>query len=1348
MAINKAPLPINFSKGLDLKSDPFQVQPGNFLKLENTIFTKAGLLAKRNGFSSLAPLPDKTYSYTTTFGGNLTAIGSSLSAYSAANQNWVNKGFIRPVSVKTSTLIRNNSNQIQVDTAIAPNGNICTVYNELNNGNTLVKYAIADSTTGQNIIPPTLIPVSSGVVTGCARVFVVGNKFMVVFTNVIAAQNHLQFITIAYNNPTAVSTAADITTSYNNTSTGVSWDAVVVNQSLYVGYNVTASPGTVAITYIGPTLVVAAPTVITPGTGQPGDIISMAVDTTNPTPIICLTRYGEAFSIYGRRLNSYLFDTNLNNVYTVSNFPVPPAKVVNLTTCITQGTPGSSGGLLTVTYEIANAYTFDATLPCNYIVQTTYPMFATGASPSSQVIVCRNVGLASKSFIINNEAYVLAVRSSAYQPTYFLLNVNRSTAAMPVIVSKLAYANAGGYYVLGLPSVNVQGTMAQFPYFRKDSIQAVNKNTNVPAGNQIAGIYSQTGINLASINFTTAGVSTSEIGNNLHLTGGFLSMYDGYSPVEHGFHVWPELSLNADNTYHGITQSLSGGGLAPNTYFYQFTYEWTDNQGNAHRSAPSIPVKVDTSTISPSVVHYGTYASGATAITVDSALNFQAGQLIVGIDLPGSITAGTTITSITGTTLNISAPTTAIGTKARVAVITPRNATNVNGTFIIGVNTIATTTTTGISVGQSVVDQTTPANIPAGTVVTAIDPTTNTITISNNTVAASGTGGDSIYLFTQPVSITAAFTTGTSTMTVNSVAELVIGQTLVDITNSSNLPNGLTTITAINPVTKVITVSQPNNAIVTADKLYPVFLPTLFQSTFTKGMIVLPVSSLAGLAVGQIVTDTDNTGTLQGKSQIVSIDTVNTTITLSLPTINDSAVAPGNTLSVSATLSNIISVPTLRLTSKISNPVKIVGYRWSASQQNYYQFTSIITPVLNSTTVDSIAITDTSNDYVILGNNLIYTTGGVVENIGAPACSLMTLFDTRLFLVDAEDQNLLWFSKQVVEATPVEMSDLFTMYVSPTSGAQGSTGPITALSVLDDKLIIFKKNAIYYMNGEGPDNTGQQNGYSPPVFITSTVGCTNQNSIVFMPNGLMFQSDKGIWLLDRNLNTTYIGAAVETLTTGATVAGALNIPSTNQVRFTLDSGVTLMYDYFYQQWGSFTGVAALSSTLYQNLHTFINALGQVYQESPGQYLDGSNPVLINFTTGWMSLAGLQGYERAYFFYILGNYLSPHTLVIDIAYDFQASPSQQCIIAPNMYAPPSGGDTLYGGSASYGGSSSIEQWRVFFAQQKCQSFQLTIREQYDASLGVPPGAGLTMSGINMIVGLKKGYTTIRASKSVG
>lgn len=449
------------------------------------------------------------------------------------------------------------------------------------------------------------------------------------------------------------------------------------------------------------------------------------------------------------------------------------------------------------------------------------------------------------------------------------------------------------------------------------------------------------------------------------------------------------------------------------------------------------------------------------------------------------------------------------------------------------------------------------------------------------------------------------------------------------------------------------------------------------------------------------------------------------------------------------TSSNTLYVPTLRLTYKRPpNPVRIVGYRWSDLQQTYYQFTSITSPVVNSTTTDYVTIIDTHSNASILGQTLLYTTGGVIEDIAAPASIASALFKNRLFLIDAEDPNLLWFSKQVIENTPVEMSDLLTLFVAPTSGAQGSTGPMTALSAMDDKLIIFKKDAIYYVTGIGPDNTGANNDFSDPIFITSSVGCSNPNSIVLMPNGIMFQSDKGIWLLGRDLSTVYIGSPVEAFNS-LTVMSALSIPGTNQVRFTLSNSVDLMYDYFQQQWGTFNNIQSISAVLYQGKHTYLTQTGNVNQETEGSFVDGAGtPVLISFITSWINVAGLQGYERFYFMYLLGTYFSPFKLNVSLAYDYNSSPTQSILVQPDNFVAPWGGEAQWGSGGPWGGPGNPFKFRLFPSNQKCEAFQITMQESYDPSLGQAAGEGLSISGLNLVVGMKKGYRTQSAKRSFG
>ena len=52
------------------------------------------------------------------------------------------------------------------------------------------------------------------------------------------------------------------------------------------------------------------------------------------------------------------------------------------------------------------------------------------------------------------------------------------------------------------------------------------------------------------------------------------------------------------------------------------------------------------------------------------------------------------------------------------------------------------------------------------------------------------------------------------------------------------------------------------------------------------------------------------------------------------------------------------------------------------------------------------------------------------------------------------------------------------------------------------------------------------------------------------------------------------------------------------------------------------------------------------------------------------------------------------------------------------------------------------------KQKCESLQIKVSEVYDPSLGVQAGAGLTLSGMNFIIGVKKGYGPISQFNTAG
>lgn len=488
--------------------------------------------------------------------------------------------------------------------------------------------------------------------------------------------------------------------------------------------------------------------------------------------------------------------------------------------------------------------------------------------------------------------------------------------------------------------------------------------------------------------------------------------------------------------------------------------------------------------------------------------------------------------------------------------------------------------------------------------------------------------------------------------------------------------------------------------------------PAAFTGDTTNGStVVINVSTIASLQVGQQVS---GTGIVLG-TYVASINSA-TQITLSA---NATATNAGVTITPTPATSVTLTIPTLRITEKQN--VTIAIYRTLVNGTTYFRVdTQYVTyPIANSISTDTVSFTDYSSDANISGNEQLYT-AQEVENIAGPAVLAMTEYKSRIVLVPSDNPYVWLYSKQVVSGSPVEFSDLFQQNMGSTGG------PLVGAAKLDDKLILFKGHSIYYVTGTGPGPSGTNNDFSDPQFITADAGLLSPRSIVTTPVGLMFKSSKGIYLLDRSLQTRYIGKAVEDYNS-YTVRGAQLIPKSNQIRFILSNGTCLMYDYFWTdeegigQWAVFDNVSAVSDCIFQNLHTYVTSAGLVYQESPGVYLDGATAVNTYFKTGWFNLAELQGFERAYYFYFLAQYISAHTLTINLYYDYDAT-----TIAQTLTITPTATD--------------LEQWRVFLSQQKCEAFQIELQENGSS------GAGFTMSGLDIQVGLKGTHPRLKAASS--
>lgn len=452
---------------------------------------------------------------------------------------------------------------------------------------------------------------------------------------------------------------------------------------------------------------------------------------------------------------------------------------------------------------------------------------------------------------------------------------------------------------------------------------------------------------------------------------------------------------------------------------------------------------------------------------------------------------------------------------------------------------------------------------------------------------------------------------------------------------------------------------------------------------------------------------------------------------------------PISVTTVGATSSNTITIPTLRLTSKQSpnaSPISIELYRTEDAGDIFYRVSSVTSLTYNTTTANTVTIVDTLADASIIGNEQLYTTGGEVENIEVPAAQVIFQYKNRIIALPSESPFDYWYSKECIPGSPVEFSDSFVQSIDQKGG------PLTTGAVMDDKAVLFKESDIFFFVGEGPAATGANNDFTHPQLITSDVGCSEIRSVVQTPMGLMFKSKKGIYLLGRGLEVQYIGAPVEAYNSD-TVTSAVLLDNTNQVKFTLNSGVILVYDYLVNQWAVHTNLNAVDATIFQGQYTFLWPSGVVYQETPDQFTDNGNFIKMKIQTSWLSFVGLQGFQRVYKLFILGQYISAHRLKVQVAVDFDPSIVQECYVdATTLFQTDAFGEPdteNFGDEAFYGGNPQNYQFRVDMTRQKCQSVQFTIESVPE----VDYGRCFSISNLALEVGAKLGLNKVPASRII-
>lgn len=391
----------------------------------------------------------------------------------------------------------------------------------------------------------------------------------------------------------------------------------------------------------------------------------------------------------------------------------------------------------------------------------------------------------------------------------------------------------------------------------------------------------------------------------------------------------------------------------------------------------------------------------------------------------------------------------------------------------------------------------------------------------------------------------------------------------------------------------------------------------------------------------------------------------------------------------------VLDIPSLQFTGSYKDSTTDYGWRVSIfrtkadSPLPYYYVQS----KKGDDTVESISITDTAADGDITSNEEDYLSTLPRERMNdAPeACSLITQVNGRIFVSGfAHDRDLVQYSKERVTQEPVNFSGDNTILV------QDGEGPITAIAGLGDSLVVWRERATFLITGAGPDNTGGGGAFDDATTISLDIGCVNADSVVLTPQGLIFESHRGMYILTVDGQLQFIGGPIDDFRTDTIVAAMASSENHEAYLLTSNSRIHVL-DYLAGVWYTWT-IGGIHGCLWNGRLTLLEAAaGDILAEDSTVYQDDGAVYNFKVVTGWISMAGIGGAERVRQAVVTGEYKDYHVAKLWFAFDF----------VDTWYGPFTWdtADALAGGKY---------QFRIYSPRQRFSSICVRIQDDGDGT----------------------------------
>ncbi len=282
-------------------------------------------------------------------------------------------------------------------------------------------------------------------------------------------------------------------------------------------------------------------------------------------------------------------------------------------------------------------------------------------------------------------------------------------------------------------------------------------------------------------------------------------------------------------------------------------------------------------------------------------------------------------------------------------------------------------------------------------------------------------------------------------------------------------------------------------------------------------------------------------------------------------------------------------------------------------------------------------VTDTMIDDLIESNEILYTVSEELDNQKVPAVKVLHSFQQRLFALTGDGS--IWHSKESAEGFGAEFSDEFRILSDDTPDRP------TTLGSLDTIFYVFKRNRAFVTQGQGPDDKGAGNPFPRLQPLEQDIGCINATGAIDVPNGIMVETAKGRFMLNRSVSFEAVEGTEDR--SSLTIVGGVGLDSRSMTVF-VTNGALLVRDWQLSQWyawsGSLAGVAICRSR--NSLHIF-QSDGTVLKEIPGQFFDGtSTPIAETVEFDFTRLENLRLYQLR----LVGAIMGSTTLTETVTYN--------------------------------------------------------------------------------------------------